>query len=228
MDITVLPNNNHPEKFLQLDVGMLPATHGMFQIGAALSGQRQWHNRVYSQVGELSLAPEQNIRLDCEEIITCFKINVHSVFFLQGEQRGRKDTERPSSPEVTYELRDSELEQHITPLTLKPNIKQNPLYINLRNVDLEENQRVKPSWTIEDYDRHSLHGNLASYLQEDPRKLNFWLEDLYTPGFDSLLKKKEAEHKRKRMCRILSSVLLSVCIIVIVITVPIVLTQKKV
>lgn len=53
MDITVLPNNNHPEKFLQLDVGMLPATHGMFQIGAALSGQRQWHNRVYSQVGKL-------------------------------------------------------------------------------------------------------------------------------------------------------------------------------
>lgn len=68
MDITVLPNNNHPEKFLQLDVGMLPSTHGMFQIGAALSGQRQWHNRVYSQVGELSLAPEQNIRLDCEEV----------------------------------------------------------------------------------------------------------------------------------------------------------------
>ncbi|GAA6105468.1 major intrinsically disordered NOTCH2-binding receptor 1-like [Tachysurus ichikawai] len=146
----------------------------------------------------------------------------------QGEQRGKKDTERPSSPEVTYDLRDSELEQHITPLTLKPKIKQNPLYINLRNVDMEENQRAKPSWTIEDYDRHSLHGNLASYLQEDPRKLNFWLEDLYTPGFDSLLKKKEAEHKRKRMCRILSSVLLSVCIIVIVITVPIVLTQKKV
>lgn len=57
MDITVLPNNNHPEKFLQLDVGMLPATHGMFQIGAALSGQRQWHNRVYLQVGKLMFRP---------------------------------------------------------------------------------------------------------------------------------------------------------------------------
>lgn len=57
MDVTVLPNNNHPEKYLQLDVGMLPATHGMFQIGAALSGQRQWHNRVYSQVQELLLVP---------------------------------------------------------------------------------------------------------------------------------------------------------------------------
>ncbi|XP_040012589.1 major intrinsically disordered NOTCH2-binding receptor 1-like homolog isoform X2 [Xiphias gladius] len=31
MDISVLPNNNHPEKFLQLDVGILMATHGVFQ-----------------------------------------------------------------------------------------------------------------------------------------------------------------------------------------------------
>ncbi|XP_060764438.1 major intrinsically disordered NOTCH2-binding receptor 1-like [Neoarius graeffei] len=191
MDITVLPNNNHPEKFLQLDVGMLPATHGMFQIGSALSGQRQWHNRVYSQ----------------------------------GEQRGKKEAERPPSPEVRPDFRDCELEQHITPLTLKPKIKQNPLYVDLWTAGIEENQRSKPSWTIEDYDRQSLHGNLASYLQEDPRKLNFWLEDLYTPGFDSLLKKKEAELKRNKMCRILTSVVLSVCLIVIVITVPIVVTQ---
>ncbi|KAK3522167.1 hypothetical protein QTP70_026987, partial [Hemibagrus guttatus] len=133
MDITVLPNNNHPEKFLQLDVGMLPATHGMFQVGAALSGQRQWHNRVYSQ----------------------------------GEQRRKKeeDAERPTSPEDMDNFRDSELEQHITPLTLNPKIKQNPLYVDLRTVEMEENQRAKPSWTIEDYDRHSLHGNLASYLE---------------------------------------------------------------
>ncbi|KAI5629274.1 UPF0258 protein KIAA1024-like-like [Silurus asotus] len=192
MDITVLPNNNHPEKFLQLDVGMLPATHGMFQIGAALSGQRQWHNRVYSQ----------------------------------GDRREKRETERPPSPEEEPGFRDSELEQHITRLTLKPNIKQNPLYVDLKKVDTEENQRSKPSWTIEDYDRHSLRGNLA-ILQEDPRKLNFWLEDLYTPGFDSLLKKKEAEYKRNKICRILTSVILSVCVIVIVITVPIVVMQKK-
>lgn len=55
MDIAVLPNNNHPEKFLQLDVGMLPATHGMFQIGAALSHQSQWHNRMYSQVNSVNI-----------------------------------------------------------------------------------------------------------------------------------------------------------------------------
>ncbi|KAL7847605.1 hypothetical protein AOLI_G00223230 [Acnodon oligacanthus] len=193
MDITVLPNNNHPEKFLQLDVGMLPATHGMFQIGAALSGQKQWQNRVYSE----------------------------------RERRGLRGTEGQRPPVVSLEFRDHELEQHITPLTLKPKIKKNPLYMDIRTAEAEENHRTKPSWTIEDYDRHAMHGNLAEYLKEDPRKLNFWLEDLYTPGFDSLLKKKEAELKRNKICKILTSVILSVCVVVIIITVPIVVTQRK-
>lgn len=54
MDISVLPNNNHPEKFLQLDVGILPTTHGMFQVGVVVSSQRNWQNRVYSQVWTIS------------------------------------------------------------------------------------------------------------------------------------------------------------------------------
>lgn len=99
------------------------------------------------------------------DIFIGFKTKVHSVIFLQAEQRGKKEVERPPSPEGRTDFRDSELEQHITPLTLKPKIKQNPLYVDIRTVDMEENQRSKPSWTIEDYDRHSLHGNLANYLQ---------------------------------------------------------------
>lgn len=50
MDVCALPNNNHPEKFLQLDVGMLPLT----QVGALMLGQRRWQNRVYVQVGRRS------------------------------------------------------------------------------------------------------------------------------------------------------------------------------
>lgn len=99
------------------------------------------------------------------DIVIGFNLNIHSVFFLQGEQRGKKEAERPPSPEVRPDFRDCELEQHITPLTLKPKIKQNPLYVDLWTAGIEENQRSKPSWTIEDYDRQSLHGNLASYLQ---------------------------------------------------------------
>lgn len=63
--------------------------------------------------------------------------------------------------------------------------------------------------------------------ESTPRDLDFWLEDLYTPGFDSLLKKKEAEHKRRKLCKIASLVILSVCAILIVIIVPLVVLQKQ-
>ncbi|XP_028830689.1 major intrinsically disordered NOTCH2-binding receptor 1-like [Denticeps clupeoides] len=195
MDITVLPNNNHPEKFLQLDVGMLPATHGMFQVGyiagAALSGQRRWHNRVYSK-----------------------------------RERRHQREERPS-PEGSPVFLDSVLQKHITPVTLKPKIKTNPLYSDIQPIDIEDNQKSKPSWTIQEYDKHTIHGNLEDYLKEDPKDLSFWLEELYTPGYDSLLKKKEAELKRNKFCKIVTAVFLSICAIIIIITVPVIVTRNK-
>ncbi|XP_016332274.1 UPF0258 protein KIAA1024-like [Sinocyclocheilus anshuiensis] len=188
MDIAVLPNNNHPEKFLQLDVGMLPATHGMFQIGAALSGQRQWQNKMYSQGREK-------------------------------EMEGKLSAD-------SHVFEDRELEKHITPQTLKPKIKQNPLFSHINIIDIEEN-KSKPSWTIQDYDRHTAHGQLADYMKEDPKELSFWLEDLYTPGYDSLLKKKAAEMKRNKICKTLAAIILLVCVVVIIITVPIVVTRSR-
>ncbi|XP_029372257.1 major intrinsically disordered NOTCH2-binding receptor 1-like [Echeneis naucrates] len=197
MDISVLPNNNHPEKFLQLDVRMLPATHGMFQVGAIMSGQRHWQNRVYSQ----------------------------------RERRMRTESSAPPSPEGSpVVFVDRYLEKHITPVTVKSNIKNNPLYSDGRSTNLVDNDKSKPSWTVKEYDTQTIHGNLANYLKEEektPENMDFWLEDIYTPGFDSLLKKAEAELKRKRLCKILSSVILCVCAILIVIIVPVVVLQKK-
>ncbi|XP_028274297.1 major intrinsically disordered NOTCH2-binding receptor 1-like [Parambassis ranga] len=194
MDITVLPNNNHPEKFLQLDVRKLPATLGMLQVGAVMSRQRQWQNRVYSQ-----------------------------------RERGTQaDVRSPPSPEGSpVVFVDRYLEKHITPFTLKSNIKTNPLYMDIKSMDPPENEKSKPSWTVQEYDTQTIHGNLADYLKKTPKDLDFWLEDLYTPGFDSLLKKKEAEHRRKRLCKILSVVIVSVCAVLIVIIVPVVVLQQK-
>lgn len=56
MDVCVLPNNNHPEKFLQLDVRTLPASCGVTQVGALVFSERHWQNRVYVQVGPVSPA----------------------------------------------------------------------------------------------------------------------------------------------------------------------------
>ncbi|KAM3842098.1 major intrinsically disordered NOTCH2-binding receptor 1-like [Diretmus argenteus] len=195
MDISVLPNNNHPKKFLQLDVGMLPATHGMFQIGAIVSSNRHWQNRVY----------------------------------YQREQRVLTGNRPSTSPEGTPVIFvDRYLQKHITPVTFEPNVKRNPLYTDIRTTETGDTEKSKPSWTIQEYDRQTIHGNLADYMKEDektPKDLDFWLEDLYTPGFDSLLKKKEAEHKRKKLCKIFASVILSLCVIIVIITVPIVLTS---
>ncbi|KAK1884548.1 Major intrinsically disordered NOTCH2-binding receptor 1-like [Dissostichus eleginoides] len=194
MDFSALPNTNHPQRFLQLDVGMLPASHGMFQVGAVLSSQRHWSNRVYSQ------------------------------------KRDPRPS-RPPSPEASHVVFDARyLEKHITPVTLKSNIKRNPLYTDIIPVEEYDNKKTKPSWTVKEFDTQTIHGNLEGYLKEEEKTakdLDFWLEDLYTPGFDSLLKKKEAEHKRKRLCRILSVFLLCVGAALIVIIVPVLVLQKK-
>ncbi|XP_047426363.1 major intrinsically disordered NOTCH2-binding receptor 1-like [Mugil cephalus] len=195
MDISVLPNNNHPEKFLQLDVRMLPGTHGMLQVGALMSSHRQWHNRVYSQ-----------------------------------RDRAKIESRSPPSPEGSpVVFVDRYLEKHITPYTLC-NIKRNPLYMEKTSMDAvhESLKKFKPSWTVKEYDTQTIDGNLADYLKEEettPKDLDFWLEDLYTPGFDSLLKKKKAEHRRKQLCKILSAVIVSVCAVLVVIIVPVVVLQ---
>ncbi len=64
-------------------------------------------------------------------------------------------------------------------------------------------------------------------FQEDPKELSFWLEDLYTPGYDSLLKKKAAEMKRNKICKTLAAIILFVCVVVTIITVAIVVTRSR-
>ncbi|XP_063067408.1 major intrinsically disordered NOTCH2-binding receptor 1-like [Engraulis encrasicolus] len=189
MDISALPNNNHPQKFLQLDVGMLPASHGMFQINAALNGHKQWHNRVYS------------------------------------ERARRNLSVKTPSPQGSPVFVDSVLRKHVTPVTMTPKIKTNPLYSDMV-IDVPDHPRIKPSWTVTDYDKHAAHCNLGDYLKEDPEELNFWLEELYTPGYDCLLRKKQAELMRRKICKVLCLLFLSLCVIV-VITVPIVVLCNK-
>ncbi|XP_013870544.1 UPF0258 protein KIAA1024-like [Austrofundulus limnaeus] len=197
MDISVLPNNNHPEKFLQLDVGTLDTKQGMYQVGAFMSGQRRWQNRVYSQRDQMVKAEHRN----------------------------------PPSPEGSpVVFVDRYLEKHITPVTLKSNIRTNPLYMDIRPVDTVDKDRFKPSWTVKEYDTQTIHGNLAEYLkgkEKTPKDLDFWLEDLYTPGFDSLLKRKEAEQKRRKLCKTLSLIVSLFCLILIIIIVPVVVLQNK-
>uniref|UniRef100_A0A8C9NIN9 Membrane integral NOTCH2 associated receptor 2 n=1 Tax=Serinus canaria TaxID=9135 RepID=A0A8C9NIN9_SERCA len=181
MDLSVLPNNNHPDKFLQLEVkslvknsAFLPANWAKFPE-AALPGVQRWHNRIYLQIS-------------------------------------------------TRLIENKSLGKHITPITLKSTIKSNPLYSDIHVDDDWEEKKKNPSWTVQDYDRQSLHSNLASHIKENPNDLQFWMGDIYTPGYDTLLKKKEREKKHSKYCRIILLTVLAICILITVITLSILLT----
>ncbi|XP_009094375.2 major intrinsically disordered NOTCH2-binding receptor 1-like [Serinus canaria] len=190
MDLSVLPNNNHPDKFLQLEVkslvknsAFLPANWAKFPE-AALPGVQRWHNRIY----------------------------------LQREKRTVTELPGLDLNRVSQEIIDKSLGKHITPITLKSTIKSNPLYSDIHVDDDWEEKKKNPSWTVQDYDRQSLHSNLASHIKENPNDLQFWMGDIYTPGYDTLLKKKEREKKHSKYCRIILLTVLAICILITVIT----------
>ncbi|XP_028605045.2 major intrinsically disordered NOTCH2-binding receptor 1-like [Podarcis muralis] len=196
MDLSALPNNNHPDKFLQLDVKSLAKTSVFLQTWLAnfpdthFPGQQQWHNRVYSQ------REKKNLR---EQPIV--------------------EVSEPHPATI-----DKALGKHITPITLKSTIKRNPLYRDVFPDDSWKEGKKYPSWTVQDYDRHSLNSSLAHYLKENPNDLQYWLEDIYTPGYDTLLKKKERERKHSRCCLIVLLLTLLVCIIITTVTVCVLFT----
>lgn len=55
----------------------------------------------------------------------------------------------------------------------------------------------------------------------NPNNLEYWMEDIYTPGYDSLLKRKEAEFRRAKVCKIGALIAAATCTVILVIIVPI-------
>uniref|UniRef100_A0A8C5PRH0 Membrane integral NOTCH2 associated receptor 2 n=1 Tax=Leptobrachium leishanense TaxID=445787 RepID=A0A8C5PRH0_9ANUR len=173
MDLSVLPNNNHPDKFLRLDVRTLIANSGVLQ-------NRQFNNKIYWQV---------------RGILTKY-----------------------------LSLGDNNLSSHITPEILKSKIRSNPLYVDKRREEKIEPKKKGPSWTIEDFDKQSPNAHFSLYLKENPNDLQYWLEDIYTPGYDSLLKKNEEKSKKFRYCKIFMYVALGSCILVAIVIVTVLFT----
>uniref|UniRef100_A0A2K6FET1 Membrane integral NOTCH2 associated receptor 1 n=1 Tax=Propithecus coquereli TaxID=379532 RepID=A0A2K6FET1_PROCO len=116
---------------------------------------------------------------------------------------------------------------HPYPASLKAHAKSNPLYTDMRLTERAEVKRGQPSWTIEEYTRNTGDkGKLAALdlqTQEslNPNNLEYWMEDIYTPGYDSLLKRKEAEFRRAKVCKMAALIAAAACTVVLVIVVPI-------
>ncbi|XP_028358209.1 major intrinsically disordered Notch2-binding receptor 1 [Phyllostomus discolor] len=116
---------------------------------------------------------------------------------------------------------------HPYPASLKAHLKSSPLYTDMRLTELAEVKRGQPAWTLEEYPRNAGDkGKLAALdlqTQEslNPNNLEYWMEDIYTPGYDSLLKRKEAEFRRARVCKIAALIAAAACTVILVIVVPI-------
>ncbi|NP_776120.3 major intrinsically disordered NOTCH2-binding receptor 1-like homolog isoform a [Mus musculus] len=183
MDLSVLPNNNHPDKFLQLDVKSLMRSSTLLQAslarfpGGNYPATQHWQNLVYSQR---------------EKTIATQRIKGFGV-------------ENPVLPESP-------------PASMSSVMKNNPLYGDITLEEAMEERKKSPSWTIEEYDKHSVHTNLSGHLKENPNDLRFWLGDTYTPGFDTLLKKKKKRNKRSKLCHMGLILLLVASILVTIVT----------
>ncbi|EQB78834.1 hypothetical protein CB1_001254022 [Camelus ferus] len=116
---------------------------------------------------------------------------------------------------------------HPYPTSLEAHMKNNPLYTDMRLTELAEVKRGQPSWTIEEYTRNAGDKGKLTALdlqtQEslNPNNLEYWMEDIYTPGYDSLLKRKEAEFRRAKVCKIAALIAAAACTVILVIVVPI-------
>ncbi|PIO28990.1 hypothetical protein AB205_0154520 [Aquarana catesbeiana] len=116
---------------------------------------------------------------------------------------------------------------HPYPASLKSHMKSNPIYTDMRLTEMAEIKRTQPSWTIEEYTHNSGEKGRLTALdlqaQEslNPNNLEFWMEDIYTPGYDSLLKRKEAEFRRAKVCKIAALITAAACTVILVIVVPI-------
>ncbi|XP_038952616.1 major intrinsically disordered NOTCH2-binding receptor 1-like isoform X3 [Rattus norvegicus] len=104
MDLSVLPNNNHPDKFLQLDVKSLMRSSTLLQAslarfpGGNYPATQHWQNLVYSQ------APWDL----CHEIIQSQR---HSDDYSPGASQ-RKSVRWSEKPAVLSTISDSALCLH--------------------------------------------------------------------------------------------------------------------
>lgn len=49
----------------------------------------------------------------------------------------------------------------------------------------------------------------------NPNNMEYWIDDIYTPGYDALLRRKEATLRRVRVCKLLALVGIAVTVILI-------------
>uniref|UniRef100_A0A3Q3WXN9 Uncharacterized protein n=1 Tax=Mola mola TaxID=94237 RepID=A0A3Q3WXN9_MOLML len=156
----------------------------------------------------------------------------------ESKDRHRKSKEREHQYELpqahclksqkeSYLIEQVFLPHPFTP-SVKAHVKCSPLYTDLRLTSLSDGKRGQPSWTIKECKRNSGEKgrqltalDLETQESLNPNNLEYWMEDIYTPGYDSLLKRKETEFRRAKVCKIGALIVAATCTVILVIVVPI-------
>uniref|UniRef100_A0A3Q0T454 Membrane integral NOTCH2 associated receptor 1 n=1 Tax=Amphilophus citrinellus TaxID=61819 RepID=A0A3Q0T454_AMPCI len=136
--------------------------------------------------------------------------------------------QRPPKPTKESYLIEQVFSPHPFTPSIKAHVKGSPLYTDLRLTSLSDGKHGQPSWTIEECKRNSGEKgrqltalDLQTQESLNPNNLEYWMEDIYTPGYDSLLKRKEAEFRRAKVCKIGALIAAATCTMILVIVVPI-------
>ncbi|KAM9860195.1 major intrinsically disordered Notch2-binding receptor 1-like [Aulostomus maculatus] len=78
--------------------------------------------------------------------------------------------------------------------------------------------RGRPIWTVDDRDARISAFDLQQGQESlNPNNMEFWMDDIYTPGYDALLRRKEANLRRVKACKLLALIATAVAIILIIV-----------
>ncbi|XP_029947995.1 major intrinsically disordered Notch2-binding receptor 1-like [Salarias fasciatus] len=77
--------------------------------------------------------------------------------------------------------------------------------------------RGRPIWTVDDREARISPLDLQGQESLNPNNMEFWMDDIYTPGYDALLRRKEADLRRARACKLLGLIVVAVAIILIIV-----------
>uniref|UniRef100_A0A3B5AS80 UPF0258 protein KIAA1024-like n=1 Tax=Stegastes partitus TaxID=144197 RepID=A0A3B5AS80_9TELE len=77
--------------------------------------------------------------------------------------------------------------------------------------------RGRPIWTVDDREARISPLDLQTQESLNPNNMEFWMDDIYTPGYDALLRRKEADLRRAKICKLLALIATAVAIILIIV-----------
>ncbi|KAM6980674.1 major intrinsically disordered Notch2-binding receptor 1-like [Aplochiton taeniatus] len=78
--------------------------------------------------------------------------------------------------------------------------------------------RGRPVWTVEERESRITPLNLQAQDSMNANNMEFWMEDIYTPGYDALLRQKEADLRRAKFCKLgaLAATIITIILVVVI------------